>query len=221
MPTPAFALRRAAAPRKSRRWRYGLLGLALLGLGAWLAGLAAIDQYGQQDQAQPAEAIIILGARVYPGGVAGPSLTRRTQHAAALYQRGLAPYLICSGGVGENPPAEAVVAGRLAQQLGVPAAALLYDDRSTSTEESAQNTAALMRARGWTRAIVVSDSYHLYRARLLFQQAGVTAYPSPAQATAGPLGLGDRVGYGSRELAALLWYWGKGLLGLRWTSTPF
>ena len=205
------------ASRLALLWRLGVTGLAL-----WLAGLAVIDGYGMEDRAQPADVIVVLGSRVYPGGRPGPSLARRAQHAVALYRRGLAPNVICSGGLGADAdlPTEAEVACGLAQQLGLPAAAIFFEDQARSTEQNALYTAAIMRARGWTTAIIVSDGYHLYRASLLFRRAGVTAYASPAQATAGPMNPLERYGRGSRELAALLWYWGKSAAGSPATDFP-
>jgi uncharacterized SAM-binding protein YcdF (DUF218 family) len=98
-----------------------------------------------------------------------------------LYQRGLAPYLICSGGVGDNPPSEAQVAADLAVKLGVPRDKVLLEDKSTSTSENAQFTARLCRQRRWTKVIVVSQPFHLWRARRDFQQNGLNAYTSPVR----------------------------------------
>jgi uncharacterized SAM-binding protein YcdF (DUF218 family) len=137
-------------------WRWGLTALFSM-----LLALSAIDLYGQVNRAQPADVIVILGSRVYPGGVPGPALTRRAQHAVALYQQGFAPIILCSGGVGASPPAEAVAACHLAETLGAPPNALLREDQSHSTEENALYTAALLRANGWRTAIIVSDGYRL------------------------------------------------------------
>jgi uncharacterized SAM-binding protein YcdF (DUF218 family) len=196
------------------------LRLALTGLALWLMALALIDGYGQQDRVWPADVIVVLGSKVYSGGQPGPTLIRRTRHAAALFRQGLAPHLICSGGRGEYPPSEAEAACALAQTLGVPASAIALEDESHSTEENALYTAALMRAHGWTAAIVVTDGFHLYRTDMLFRRAGVVAYTSPAQITAGPMGLLERYARGTRELAALLWYWGKTALNIPATDFP-
>lgn len=154
--------------------------MALLG-AVWVAALALwLDRFGHHDRAQAADAIVVLGARVLPGGVPGDSLRARTLQAVALYRRGLAPTILCTGGVGEHPPAEAEAAATLARQAGVPDAALLLEDRSTSTRENALFAAAIGRERGWRQVIVVSDPYHLWRARRAFARAGLTAYPSPA-----------------------------------------
>ena len=183
--------------------------------------LALLDAYGLQDQARPADAIVILGSMVYPGAQPGPALTRRTQHAVALFNQGLAPVIICSGGKGSNESdTEAAVACRLAAALGAPSSALLLEDRARSTEENALDTAALMSAHGWHTVVVVSDGYHLYRSDLLFRRAGLAPFPSPAQATTGPMNPIERYARELRELAALAWYWAKTALGLRITDLP-
>ena len=134
--------------KRSRRLRFSLTAAisAVLGL-AVLIGV--IDAYGLVDRAGPADVIVVLGSQVYPGGRAGPSLERRAQHAAALYRRGLADHIMCSGGVGDHPPAEAEVACRRVIELGVPPGAMVYETRSHSTEENAAYSAAIMRERGW------------------------------------------------------------------------
>jgi len=190
-----------------RRSRLGFFfRLALTALALWLASLAAIDGYGLTDRAQPADVIVVLGSKVYSGGRPGPALIRRTKHAVALFRQGLASHIVCSGGLGREPPTEAEAACGLAEKLGAPPSALLLETQAHSTEENALYTAALMRAHGWTTAILVSDGYHSYRAALLFRRAGVVAYASPAQVSAGPMSPLERTFRESRELAALLWF---------------
>jgi uncharacterized SAM-binding protein YcdF (DUF218 family) len=186
----------------------------------WPLAVALIDGYGLQDHTQPAGAIVVLGSRVLPGGRPGPALTRRTRHAVALYQRGLAPLIVCSGGLGGNAPSEAAAACGLAAALGVPPEALLLEDQAHSTEENALYTAALGRAHGFDSVIVVTDGYHLFRASLLFRAAGLEPHASPAQITAGPMRLLERYARSTRELAALGWYWGKAIVGYDGTDFP-
>ena len=57
----------------------------------------------------PADCIVILGAAVWPGGQPSFVLRDRIARAAELYHQGIADKIICSGGVGHNPPAEAEV----------------------------------------------------------------------------------------------------------------
>ena len=187
----------------------------------WPASLSLIDAYGLHDQARPADVIVVLGSRVYPGNVPGPALVRRARHAVTLFQAGLAPVIICSGGQGEpGQMSEAQAACDVAAELGVPRADLLLEDQAHSTEENALYTAAIMAAHGWHTAVVASDGFHLYRAALLFRHAGLVAYPSPAQLTTGPMDWLERYGRETRELAALIWYWGKTAIGLHQTDFP-
>ena len=163
--------------RRSLRLLAPAVVLPLLGVGGLMWFL---DDYGQREQAQPADVIVVLGAQVVPPGVAGLSLRARTLKAVELYRQGLAPKIICTGGVGSFPPAEGQVAANLAIRHGVPAHDVLYEDTSTSTLENAQNAARICRTHNWQRVIVVSDPFHLWRARRDFESLGLTAFPSPA-----------------------------------------
>jgi uncharacterized SAM-binding protein YcdF (DUF218 family) len=184
---------------------------ALIGLASMVA---VIDQYGLVDRVQPADVIVVLGSQVYPGGRLGASLERRAQHAARLYERGWASHIICSGGVGDYSPSEAEAAcGRIAE-LGVPPTVLSYEDRSHSTEENAAYSAAIMRERGWRSAILVTDGFHILRATLMFERAGVIAYPSPAQVTAGPMDPVERLAREAREAMGLVWFGVRVILGI-------
>lgn len=208
-----------AAMIKHKRLR-AIFWVTLISLAVGGATLiVVIDQFGQTDRAQHADVLIVLGAQVQPGGRLGPSLERRVQHAAALYQQGLADHVLCSGGVGDHPPAEAQAACDRLIELGVPPDVMVYEDRSHSTEENAAYSIELLRARGWRSVLLVSDGFHLFRATWIFQRAGVEVYPSPAQATVGSMELGERLWREVREVAAVLWYGGRVLLGIDLTNS--
>jgi len=203
-----------------RAWLRRFIFITLIAALVGLTGMvAAIDAYGMVDRAQPADVIIVLGTQVFPGGRAGPSLARRADHAAALYHQGYAAHVICTGGFTEpEPKSEAQVACERIVEAGVPREAVTLEERSTSTEENAAFTAAIMRERGWRSAIIASDGYHLLRATLMFQRAGVEAYPSPAQATAGPMHPVERIVREVREVGGLILFGFRVLLGVDVTS---
>lgn len=161
--------------RKTGAW---LAGGALL-LSAFGLAMFTLDRYGRTDRAQNVGAIVVLGAKVQGNGTPGSSLHARTTHAIELYRRGLAPRIIFTGGVGTNAPAESVSASRLARKLGVPESAILREKTSTDTWENIGNAAALCKAHDISRVIVVSDGYHLWRARRNFAAHGIEAFPSP------------------------------------------
>jgi uncharacterized SAM-binding protein YcdF (DUF218 family) len=195
--------------QKWQRWLLYLFGgIILSSLVAVITLGVIIINYGSKDRAQQADVIVVLG-----GGQSGT--TRRTWHAAALYTEGYADYLICSGGTGKHERiSEAERCARSAEKRGVPADAIILEEHSLSTEENAIETAAIMHARGWDDAILVSDDYHLWRAHWLFEAEGVHVFPSPAQTTVQSLNLKGEISLVMREIAATGWYVAKSVLGL-------
>src|SRR5205807_2290447 len=146
-----------------------LLVAGLVTLGVF--GLAfAVDRYGQRDRAKKSPAIVMLGARVLSGGIASGSLRARAEKAAQLYREGVAPLVVFSGGIGVNPPAEAELARQIAISEGIPPGACLVEADSHSTDENARFTAKLLKDRGITEAVLVSDPYHLLRASRYFRR---------------------------------------------------
>lgn len=121
----------------------------------------------------PADAIVVLGAAVWPGEQPSPALARRIQRGIELWHAGLAPALAPTGGVGANPPAEAEVMARVAREAGVPPGALALDPYARSTAESAERIWTLAQVHGWRRIIIVSEPYHLRRASILFRDLGL------------------------------------------------
>jgi uncharacterized SAM-binding protein YcdF (DUF218 family) len=119
-----------------------------------------------------ADAIVVLGCALR-GGAPSPALVRRVECGVALLARGVAPLLLLSGGGRSGRPEAAAMAG-LATALGVAAERLLVEPDSRDTIGNAVNTAALLRARGLDSVVLVSDAYHLARARILFRRAGLT-----------------------------------------------
>ncbi len=140
-------------------------------LVSWAGAALLLDQLGERiHPSGQYDAIIVAGCRVDPDGRASPALERRTLHAVALWRQGIAPRIVLTGGVGTFPPAEAEAAAVVARAAGVPDSALLLESASVSTEENARLGAALLQAQGIDvqRIVVVSDSYHVFRARRVF-----------------------------------------------------
>ena len=121
---------------------------------------------------EKANAIVVLGCRLFAGGRPSERLRRRIRLGIGLYREGAAPLLVMSGG-GAGPVAEAAVMRDLAQEAGVPETALLLDPESRNTFENAANTARLLQAVGKSRVVLVSDRVHLPRAARLFRRAGL------------------------------------------------
>ena len=121
------------------------------------------------------DVIVILGAALGPDGGAGPALRRRVAHGARLFHAGRAGHLIVTGGGLNTPPTEAEAMRALAVGHGVPEERIIVEDKATRTLENALYTARIMEDRGWARALVVSDPFHLPRALFLFRRLGIAA----------------------------------------------
>lgn len=158
---------------------------------------------GVKADLEPAQAIVVLGARVHPGGVPSSALRARVERGVMLFQRGLAPWLVFSGGVATHPPAEALVAQKLARSLGIPASACLVETQSRTTHQNAVLTARLLRARGLTRILLVSDPFHLFRAVRHFWWEGIDARPVATAWRERGLGTTEHLLWSLRELPAL------------------
>jgi uncharacterized SAM-binding protein YcdF (DUF218 family) len=167
---------------RRQRKRRGLLGWTwrlLLLLALWLVGVASyIVWVGERDQTAPADVIIVLGAAAYDARPS-PVFAERIRHGIDLYQRGLAKRLIFTGGFGTGARfSESQVAQRYALKHGVPRQAILIETRSRTTHQNLQQAAALMKANGFKRAIIVSDPLHMARALRLAREAGIDALGS-------------------------------------------
>ena len=178
-----------------------LAAVAVLGL---VAGGIAVDRFGTTTELEPAPVIVVLGARVLEGGVASGPLRSRVERAVELYRSGLADTLLFSGGVGGFPPSEARVARNIAVSLGVPEEACILEEESHSTAENARFSAQILRGRGVRRVLLVSDPYHLFRARQNFRLQGIDAIPVPALLTERHRTLPSRTYWTLREVLALL-----------------
>lgn len=120
-----------------------------------------------------ARAILILGAAVWPGAEASPTLSRRTATAADLWHSGVACVIVPCGGVGRHPPSEAKVMQRLLLQADVPPGAIHLEDKSKNTVENIAFAKRILDRMDIQSVIIVSDAYHLPRARLLARRAGL------------------------------------------------
>jgi uncharacterized SAM-binding protein YcdF (DUF218 family) len=179
-------------------------GAALLTL---LIGAIFIHSYGQVDRAAPADAIVILGAGTRHDGTPSHSHARRIRHALALYAQGYAPRLICTGGYTQrHPVSEGEACAAMLRAHGVPEHAIFYESHSRNTEENALYVYQIMAANGWQHALLVSDSYHLFRAEAMFRAHSLTVSSSPAQLSSGALPWQSVIRNMFRETAAFIWW---------------
>ena len=161
-------------------------GLVLLLVVGWVCSLLAVFVFGRRDEAQRADAIVVLGAAQYDGRPS-PVLKARLDHAIGLYRDGIAPTLIFTGGVGVGDTvSEAEVGSRYAVKHGVEEENILIEPAGLSTEESMTSVKRLMEGEGLESAVLVSDRFHMLRLRVIAAGLGIRAYSSPTRTS--PIG---------------------------------
>jgi len=176
-----------------------VLVLVALVLAIWVGSALAIVGFASSDNAQPADAIVVLGAAQYAGRPS-PVLKARLDHALKLWEKKLATRLIVTGGVGPGDvTSEAAVARTYVEKQGVPADSILLEPRGRTTSESMQAVAAIMKSNEMERAVLVSDPFHMFRLWLLSQRYGFTAHTSPVTANSIEGNRNERWGYILRE----------------------
>jgi len=162
-----------------RRIRKTLLWLFII-FSIWLFFIAAsIWHYGSKDYAVNSDYIIVLGAAAYHKKPS-PVFKERIDHAITLYQQGLAPTIIFTGGFGTGAPyAESDVAAKYALRNGVKIVDVLTEDHYRSTVDNLIEAKKLMGSDRLTTAIIVSDPLHLKRASIIARNLNIEAVTSP------------------------------------------
>ena len=131
------------------------------------------------------DAIVVLGGGVLAQGTLRPitDLTsyskNRTTCGVDLYLQGYADKLVLTGGNGsafKDLPKDSPQMKRWAQRLGIPDYAIVTEENSRTTYESATETQQLL---GPASILLVSSASHLPRATALFTKQGFRVTPAP------------------------------------------
>ncbi len=163
------------------KWILRLAGAALVAF--WLYHVAnltmEVREQAEKDEAQPSDVIIVLGAAEWHGKPS-PVLRSRLDHALALYKQGMATRILTTGGAGGDPVhTEAEVSRLYLAGKGVPVEQVFVEREGSSTAQSAAGSAEILRRMNWKTCILVSDGYHLFRAKRMMEAHGFSCYGSP------------------------------------------
>ncbi len=156
-----------------------LVAVILMALG-WAAVVVAVAVQAAHDQATGADAIAVLGAAQY-NGRPSPVFRARLDHAATLYQRGLAPTVLVTGGVGVRDTLNEANVGRsYLVRLGIPDEAVIPLAGGHDTFSSIDQIRRWFDGRDSRRVLLVSDGFHMLRLQIIARRLGLTPYTSPA-----------------------------------------
>jgi uncharacterized SAM-binding protein YcdF (DUF218 family) len=154
----------------------------------------------RQDQREPADAIVVLGAAQY-NGRPSPVLKARLDHALALYREGLAPLVVVTGGIGPGDRMSEATVGHRYLRTQIPDSAIIVRPDGRTTGESMRSVAEWMREREVARVLLVSDPFHMARLRLEARHADLRAFVSPTRTS--PIKTGSRTEVGYLAVEAL------------------
>ncbi len=159
----------------------------LLSLAAIFALLASIppivsafvcasveDQFVSLDEAASfgADAILVLGARVWDNGSPSGILKDRINAGVAVYEAGASDRILMSGDHGQTDYDEVNAMKNCAVDQGVTSESIFLDHAGFSTYESVYRARDIFQVK---RVLIVTQRYHLYRALYIANRMGLTA----------------------------------------------
>lgn len=187
--------------RRILKWAALLAILVLVSIGLyWIYLYQQVRFVAGRDQSHVAEAIVVLGAAQYNGR---PSkvFKARLDHALQLYQDGYSRTIITTGSYGGDPNfSEAQVGTQYLAERGVDEADIITEQASVTTHDSIRAISDIVKSKQWKTVLVVSDGFHLYRAKEMFADEGIKAYTSPAPDSPIEISASQRLWYSLREV---------------------
>jgi uncharacterized SAM-binding protein YcdF (DUF218 family) len=181
-----------AAVAVAALWMQGRMVRKVVRAVVWVGGalvLYVAVTFGQvwfessRTDEPPSSAIVVLGAAQW-NGKPSPVLKARLDHAAVLYEQGVAPTVIVTGAkqagdlVGEGFAGYDYLRGE-----GIPESALKIESTGTDTYEELSAAGHILDTEGVVRTVVlVSSPYHAHRAKAIAEEVGLEAHFSGATA---------------------------------------
>ncbi|ATP40597.1 vancomycin resistance protein [Solibacillus sp. R5-41] len=167
-----------------KKWLFFAFGITVLcgsAVYVWLGH--EMDRGVEKKATGENEYVIILGAKVKPGGVPSLALANRLQVAAEYLHKHPHVIAVVSGGQGaDEDRTEASVMKDYLLAEGITSERILVEDEATSTYENLLYSKRLL-PDDVTNITIISNDFHLRRASYLAEKIGleadVVAAPTP------------------------------------------
>jgi uncharacterized SAM-binding protein YcdF (DUF218 family) len=197
---------RDADKRSMRSWAFRLISIFVVAAFAFYAitSIRIVHDSNKQELGR-ADAIVVFGAAEY-AGKPSPVYRARLDHALQLFQEGVAPVVITTGGSGADPDySEGGVGRDYLLKRGIPEKNLIAETQGSDTAHSAERVGVILRTNGMKSCVAVSDEYHVFRIRKLLESERITTHLAP-RPDSRPRGIWQRVLAVLREATSyLLW----------------
>lgn len=175
--TPARRPQRRYRPINVGKSRWILRGsAAATAIAAGLVGWALIARRLaplENTSRDHFDAIIVLGTPADDDGNPTPAQLARVTQAVREYDRGVAPWLIFTGGAAHNRFVEADVMAAVAAAQGIPPSAIFVETKAKDTIQNACYSETLAKEHGWRSAEIVTSHAHLPRAGMIFSRTSL------------------------------------------------
>jgi uncharacterized SAM-binding protein YcdF (DUF218 family) len=160
-------------PREHHNLRKFLLAclIILAGVLLMLSGIITLD--GLTDDIHPADIAVIFGNTVNLDGRPSARLQSRLDRAISLFRQNLFKTIYISGGIGSEGYDESLVIKQYLVDHGIPEGVITTDNQGNNTFRTAQNASRWMAENRFTLVIVISQYFHIPRAKLVFDRCGV------------------------------------------------
>jgi uncharacterized SAM-binding protein YcdF (DUF218 family) len=124
----------------------------------------------EPNSARPSDVIVLLSHGQIGDQWLSPEGAQRTWAALELYKSGFAPVIISSGrSPGLN---QAGLQAKWLVLAGVPSQAIIVEQQSLRTYQSAVEVGKILQAHGWHRAVIVTSELDVPRIRGVFHKLG-------------------------------------------------
>lgn len=148
-----------------------IIGVICVCLVAFFITLGTIISEANSEPGKNADYVIVLGAHVF-GERMSANLKYRVQAACEYLKENPNTKAVLSGGQGSGEKiTEAEAMRRYLVQEGIRQDRLLLDETSVNTDENIQNSAKLIGSKE-KRVIIVSNDFHVYRAKRIARKQG-------------------------------------------------
>lgn len=158
--------------------------LAIVCVVSFIMIESIIIMEGRNMKREKVDYVIILGARLY-GSIPSPSLLERLKAAKEYLTENKDVTVVVSGGQGANEDIpEAYAMRKYLMENGIEDSRILIEDKSTSTFENLKMSLNKIREvdnRKNIKVLIVTNRYHVFRARFLAKRLGMIPFGLPAE----------------------------------------
>ena len=162
---------------KRRSFR-ALLVLIIFGLVYYVGLIVKIYSYTNINEAQNADAIVIMGASQW-NGQPSPVFRARLDHAFSLYQKGFSSNFILTGGIGKGEKiSESQVGKDYLIGKNFNGQNIFIEEKGHTSWQSLNQVKQILKEQNLSSIILVSDGFHMMRLKKMAKDLKINAHLS-------------------------------------------